>query len=190
MRTSLMLLPALGLLGFSGCGELYYVEIDEPRLCVTLLDQEIPGVLPEGEELPVDGLLPPVKRVFDYDLSPALPRDTMITEANLDVHLLEFNVRVARGVDDFDFLDRAVVESWDEAQPDEPQILLAQWAKDGERAGPSIQFEVEKKANLKAALQKKTVRMVATMEGALPLHEWALDAEACFRLKGRVNYLE
>lgn len=187
MRMSLLLLPTLGWMGLSGCGDLYYVEIDEPRLCVTLLDQEIPGVLPEDAELPI-GVTPPIKRVFDYDLSPALPRDTVITEANLDVHLLEFNVTAAGGVDDFDFLDLAKVESWDEAHPDDPQVLLATWRKEG-RAGPTIQFDVEEKANLKAALQKKTVRMVATMEGALPLNTWSLDAEACFRMKGRVNYL-
>lgn len=178
MRPMLLALPALAA-ALAGCGDLFYLEIDEPKLCVTLEKQEVPGTL-----------LPLLHRGFQYDLTPALPKNTVITDTDLDVFLLGFQVRTAGGIDDFDFLDSARINVFDEAQPEVPADLLASWAKPpGERVGPEISFDVVKDANLGAALKKRRVRMVATMEGDMPIMDWALDAEACFRMKGRVYYL-
>lgn len=172
-------LALLAPLSLAGCG-LFVAEVDEPHLCLTLEEEEIPGT-----ELPLQD------RIFLYDLGPALPDRAESDRIELEVRLVDFELAARGGVDDFGFLERATIQLVEGTDPDAPGKQLAAWEAPADRpAGPVAVFDVDSSIDLGDAVSSRKLRLALRMEGTLPTQDWRVDATACFRVHSEIRYLE
>lgn len=174
-RALALLLPLL-----AGCGDTFVIAVDEPDLCMTLHDEAIPGAALDVQN-----------KTFRYDLGKALPKDLDAGSADLEVHLNSFEITAVSGVENLDFLREASLGFLDAEHPDPPGVPLADWVHpEGEAVGPTIVFDVDHGVDLGDAVEKRKIDLATTMSGALPTEGWAIDARACFRVRGEIHYLE
>jgi len=177
----LRILTVLSVALLTGCG--MYMQIEEPRICMTrenvLFDN--PVVIP-GVSVPVR------ERTIAYDIGKALPDGLDDDRAEIEVRLTALRMKATQG--DLTELARATLIY--DKQDGSELYPMAEYVRDPARQGEirDVEFEIVKDEDLGPALQKRKAPFIVMLEGDLPDEDIVADIEACFFIKGRMDYLD
>lgn len=174
MRT---LYLSAALVGFTGCGEVLYAEVDVQELCQEAANQEFEA-MPTAGEFTID-------REFEYpfevDLTAAEGLDG---EAQLK-HML---MRPSEGLEQLDFIDFAQVELRGPEGSDLPPVNIVNFQKGAPTEDGSIRMEGDK-IDVMPYLETGMVRLKASMKGRFPTQPWKANIQTCMSVKARYPYL-
>ncbi|QRK06440.1 hypothetical protein JQX13_41110 [Archangium violaceum] len=179
LRRALLLLSLSGFLG--GCSDfsfkdLFFVELEEERMCKQLEDFVMPAAPPGSYE---------VSTVLPFSFPGSIESDTV---GSLTLQLTEVTLQT----DDnsrFDTIDEAMLAMRPEGATDLSQatMLLAYERQPG--AGvQGVQLRGEE-VDLTRLNRDGPVELYLQAKGALPNEEWTLRGRACMAFRVRVNYL-
>lgn len=170
------LLSAL-LLATSGCGDLLFLEVEQPEVCKTLPEQVFAGsqtsmtlTVNIGQEL--QGL--------GFDSPEGIEPFVSLKRARL----------VARqGIDNFDFLDSVRIR----LLPPEGSSQAPLTAVDYTRTGPTgstLELPGSEELDVSGYISQETVRLEASFSGRMPPEQWSMDMQVCLYGRARVDYLD
>lgn len=180
LRRAVLLLSLSGFLG--GCAadfsfkDLFFVELEEERMCKQLDDIVMPAAPPESYE---------VSTVLPFSFPGSIESDTV---GSLSLQFTEVTLQT----DDnsrFDTIDEAMLAMRPEGATDLSQATMLLAYKRQPGAGiQGVQLRGEE-VDLTRLNHNGPVELYLQAKGALPHEEWTLRGRACLAFRVRVNYL-
>ncbi len=174
------LLAALLAIFTTGCSPLFFAEVDEPLLCVTLISESFPAAPP--------GV--PVDEDFQYDLGQKLSilDDKAVVERSLRLESMRIT---ATGVDLSGVSSLRVT-----AEPQTGSGAAPVDVVDVElpaSSGPVTVIDAVANDQVELApylFDGSNIAIRAHLEGALPSQPWSADVEACIHIKVKLDAIE
>lgn len=169
LRTTIAVVPLL----WCGCAEELYAEVTVDRVCITRLQESIPGAPAAAVEVSWGGT---------FDLGSTLSDDAI----SGTMQLLDFTVD-AGGTDlsGITAIDVSVVDEHGVAIP------VAAYAAPQPAHVPTTSFSatVTSDLDLYRYLQAETLRYAVVFRGTPPASDWTADIEMCMSAKVRIDPL-
>ncbi|HZH02609.1 MAG TPA: hypothetical protein VEY30_02425 [Myxococcaceae bacterium] len=164
----------------TGCGDLFYAEVEVPEVCVTEADAGLEGV-------PVPGTHT-VSRAFNYDIGSAL--GTITTEGvDSEARLLTLTLTANRGISDMDFLD--AIQVYAAAPPDSglSDLKLVDYQQPAAAQGARTISLTAQQDNIIPYVTADALKLNVTFTGQIPQSSWSVDARGCLYIRGKYKYL-
>jgi len=176
----------------TGCGDLFFVEVEMPEVCNNVADAGFEGLDPALIAAAADaGITVPettMSYAFDFPLTDQLP--TGISDsAEGELSLLSLALTADHGIPDFSFLRKASIEVASTGTGLGAKTLLA-YERTAETADDKTILLEGDRFNLMDYMRQGNLNMTISVTGTLPLSEWSATMRACGYLRGRFNYLE
>lgn len=173
----LLLLAALAV-ALSGCGDLLFLEIEQPEIC-----QVLPGEAFSGSEY---------SRELQIDLQGQLPGLDLSSPQGLEslFRLTRVDFIARSGITDFDFISEADIRI---LPPEGSNLLPAHvidYHRNGAETGSTLSMTGNQDVDLYDYLTGGAVVVDASLVGSLPPDEWSMDIRVCMYVKLRADYLE
>lgn len=170
------LLPAL-LLATAGCGDVLFLELEQPALCKTLAGQTFGGSQ--------------YSTTLDIDVAREIQGLGVQSPEGIELFVSMERARlIARsGITDFDFIDSARISVVSVAPDGPPPAEVLSYTRTGP-TGPEVELHDGGKLNLTDYISQDTLRVEAALSGRLPSEDWSIDIEVCLYGRARANYLE
>lgn len=171
-----ILLPALLVAG-TGCGDILFLEVEQPAMCKVVENQQFGGsrysaTLDLNVSQEIQGL--GISNIQGVDLFINLQRAKLVARS---------------GIPNFDFIDRAKVTVMPIIASGPPPLEVLSY----ERTGPSgseVELASGEPVNISPYITAETLRAEAEISGRLPSQNWSIDIEVCLYSRARVNYLQ
>lgn len=162
----------------SGCGDLLFLEIEQPEIC-----QILPGETFSGSEY---------SRELQIDVQGQLPGIDLSTPQGLSsvFRLTRVDFIARSGITDFDFISEADIRI---LPPEGSGLLPAHvidYHRKGAQTGPTLTMTGNQDVDLYAYLTGGEIIVDTSLAGTLPTEEWSMDIEVCMYVNIRANYLE
>ncbi|HLT30243.1 MAG TPA: hypothetical protein VK013_09365 [Myxococcaceae bacterium] len=173
----LLFLAAVSL-ALAGCGDLLFLEVEQPEICQVLPGQPFSGSEYSRElQIDIQGQLPGI------DLSSPQGLESVFRLSRVDF--------IARtGITDFDFISEADIRI---LPPEGSNLLPAHvidYHRNGVETGETLSMTGRQDVDLYAYLTGGNIVVDASLVGTLPPEEWTMDIRVCMYVKIRANYLE
>jgi hypothetical protein len=171
------LLPAL-LLTTAGCGDLLFLEVEQPSICKTLEQQAF-----SGSEY---------STTIDINVSQELQGLGVQSPQGLDVFISLQRARLTArdGISNFDFIDAARIAVVPVTPNGPPPAEVLSYTRT-RPTGAEVELHQERdNVNLSDYITQDTLRLEASLTGRLPSEDWSIDIQVCLYARARVRYLE
>jgi hypothetical protein len=164
----------------SGCGSLFFAQIEEPDLCKTV-SVDFPAAPAVGTSTE--------SMAMDFDLRSQLdPFIRPDTTSQLQLKYVQFFA--GAGIGDFGFIDSAKITLQSASAGSCPLADLVDYQRDPSSAPQSTQtFTGPAGVDLMPCLSAGSASLRTDFSGRMPTTPWSMDVKACFSGKARINYL-
>jgi len=166
--------------GLSGCGSLFFAQIEEPDLCKTV-SVDFPAAPPGGTSAQAVAV--------DLDLHSDLePFNRSGTTTQLQLKYVEF--LAGTGITDFGFVDAAKITLQSTSGASCNLADLVNYQRDPSSAPQTtLTFTAPDAVDLMPCLSAGSASLRTDFSGRLPTTAWSMDAKACLSGKARIHYL-
>jgi len=173
-------LAVLAASGLSGCGSLFFAQLEEPDLCKTV-SVDFPATTAPGTSTQMVAV--------DLDVhSDLAPFNRSDTTTQLQLKYVEFFSPT--GIADFGFVDAAKItlQSTSGGSCNLPDLVNYQ--RDPSSAPQAtLTFTGPDAVDLMPCLSAGSASLRTDFSGRLPTTPWSMDTKACFSGKARIHYL-
>ncbi|HYS80724.1 MAG TPA: hypothetical protein VEM76_08435 [Anaeromyxobacteraceae bacterium] len=179
-RPSLVASLALALAGCSG--PLVGADIDEPRICLVMHSQTVPGA-----PIPTGMLLPEQAVTWEGDLDlgsklPGLDKDGAVTGS---LRMLSLTTTGSTDLSSISSADVALVDA-----ADQPTTFMSYTRPTPVTTPEVLDMKLDQDLNLLDALQSGLLRYRITFKGQPPPTSWTADIETCLSAHLTVDALK
>jgi hypothetical protein len=174
------ILAVLSVSGLSGCGSLFFAQIEEPDLCKTV-SVDFPAAPPVGTS--TQGV------AVDLDLHSDLEVfNRSGTTSELELKYVEFFA--GTGIADFAFVDAAKITLQSTSGGSCNLADLVNYQRDpSSPPQATLTFTGPATVDLMPCLSAGSASLRTDFSGRLPTTSWSMEAKACFSGKARIHYL-
>ncbi|HYR54622.1 MAG TPA: hypothetical protein VEM39_00765 [Myxococcaceae bacterium] len=173
-------LAVLSASGLSGCGSLFFAQIEEPDLCKTV-SVDFPASPPAGTSAQAVAV--------GLDLHSDLePFNRSGTTSQLQLKYVEFFA--GTGIADFGFVDAAKITLQSTSGASCNLADLVSYQRDpSSTPQATLTFTGPAAVDLMPCLSAGSASLRTDFSGRLPTTPWSMAAKACFSGKARIHYL-
>ena len=162
------------------CGPIFFAQVEEPELCKTVSAafSAAAAAVRSGESVSVEL---DVRSELD-----AFQR----ADTSTQLRLLYVRFEALRGIQDFDFVDTAVIKVVGTTTPECNLPALVSYQRDPAASPQSnLTFPGPDLLDLAGCLSAEKVTLETDFGGSLPTNDWSMSVKACLSGKARINYL-
>jgi hypothetical protein len=172
-----IVLPMLLVVASTGCGDLLFLEVEQPALCKVVENQAFGGSQ--------------YAATIDLNVSQEIQGLGIgnIQGVDLFINLQRAKLVARSGISNFDFIDKAKITVMPIVSSGPPPLEVLSYERKGP-SGTEVELAAGQPTNISPYITAETLRAEAEISGRLPSENWSIDIEVCLYSRARVNYLQ